>query len=246
MDLIKSFLKDVSDGKFRVGNKKFNESVKQDERYEIFYKWLRNKYIKEGRGFKSIIKDYDLNVGFSFLRRFGVFLGFKLHSNKEANFFLKKRRSENARKDFLNKTGFFKNGVQEGIHHKSVKRGIQGYYWNVSKNKYVWLRSSWEFIYAKWLNKQKNIVWDVEIRQYKLSDNTSYRPDFFIYDEEGELKKIVETKGYWKDKLYKVELLRKEYKLPIVVIDNIKPYCENNLNREIKLWKQLRKLELNE
>lgn len=31
MDLIKSFLKDVSDGKFRVGNKKFNE---------IFYKWL--------------------------------------------------------------------------------------------------------------------------------------------------------------------------------------------------------------
>ena len=244
MDLVKSFLKDVSKGKYKKGFYKINDLIKSDERFEKTYEWLKEVYLNKGQGFKSIIKDYDLDIGYSFLRRFVEYLGFKIHSNCEANDFLKKRRSDIAKENYKLKNGFFKEGVQEKIHHKSTNRGIQGYYWNVSKQKYVWLRSSWEFIYAKWLNNHKNIIWDVEISEYKLSDNSTYRPDFFIFDNEGDLKKIVEIKGYWKDKEYKVQMLKEEYSLPIVKIDDITPYCEYNINKEINLWKKLRKLGL--
>ena len=246
MDLIRGFIFDISSGKFKKGLYKINETIKNDERFECTYNWLCEKYVQRGQGIKSIIKDYDLNVGYSFLRRLLTFLGFELHSNVSANNFLRERRSKIAHNNFIMKTGFFGDGVQESIHHKSSQRGIQGYYWNSSLKKYVWLRSSWEFIYAKWLNSQSNIIWDVECEQYELPDNTSYRPDFFIFNKNNEIKKIVEIKGYWKDKSYKVDLLKKTYRLPIVLIDNIQPYCEKTINEEIRLWKLLRKLKLNE
>lgn len=60
------------------------------------------------------------------------------------------------------------------------------------------------------------------------------------------MKKIVEIKGYWKDKSYKVDLLKDTYNLPIILIDDIQPYCETDIKKEIKLWKCLRKLKLND
>lgn len=246
MDSLNDFLTEIANGKFKVGYFKINESIKKDGRFQDLYNWLYEKYVTEGRGLKSMIKDYNLSVGYSFLRRLIVFFGFELHSNKIANNFLKKRRSEIAHLNYVNKIGFFKEGIQEKIHHFSLSRGIQGYYWNGSKNKYVWLRSSWEFIYAKWLNSQNNVVWDVECEQYKLSDNTSYRPDFFIFSNSGEIEKIVEIKGYWKDKSYKVDKLKDEYGLPVILIEDIKPYCEVSLSKEIKTWKVIRKLKLND
>lgn len=246
MDSIRNFLKDVSNGVFKNGLCKINESMKHDTRFQKTYDWLYKVYVIEGQGFKSIIKDYELNVTYSFLRRLVCYLKFPIHSNTVANDFLKKRRSKIAKNNYETKTGFFKDGVQENIHHKSECRGIQGYYWNISKNKYVWLRSSWEFIYAKWLNSQPNIIWDVETKQYKLENNTSYRPDFFIYNKDGEIDTIIEVKGYWKDKVYKVDMLRKEYKVNVVLIDDIKPYCKNTIKNEISLWKKLRKLKLKE
>ena len=244
MDLIRSFLKDVSNGKFKVRYVKFSDEIKQDERFDKVYSWLHDVYVKRGMGIKSIIKDYDLPVGYSFLRHLIIFLGFELHSNCVANSFLKERRAKIAKDHFINKTGFFRDGIQSSVHHNSTKRGIQGYYWNSSKQKYVWLRSSWEFIYAKWLNAQQNIIWDVECQQYNLGI-TSYRPDFFIYNDENILTSIVEVKGFWKNRLYKVEMLQEKTNLPIIVIDNITPYCSKSLNEEITLWKKIRKLELN-
>ena len=122
-------------------------------------------------------------------------------------------------------------------------RGIQGYYWNTSKNKYVWLRSSWEYIYAKWLNEHK-IEWDVEVKRYKLG-NTSYLPDFFIY-ENGKLTKIVEIKGYWKNKLYKYDKLKTLLgdSIELVLVTDIKPYTNLPLKKEIETWRLLRKREL--
>ena len=244
MDSIRKYLKEISDGKFRSGIYKISDNLKNDCRFEKTYNWLHEKYAIDGMGFKSIIKDFELNVGYSFLRKFINYLGFEIHSNKIANDFLKKRRSLIAKQNYKDKTGFFKDGVQSSIHHKNISRGIQGYYWNSSLCKYVWLRSSWEFIYAKWLNKHSNITWDVECREYLLSDGTHYRPDFFIFDDKKEIKKVIEIKGYWKNRSYKVKLLQDEYKLDAVIIEDIKPYSERNINEEIKLWKNLRKLKL--
>lgn len=246
MDLVKTFLKEIYDGKFKDKNNKISKKIECDYRFPITKDWLYKVYVNLGQGFKSIIKDYGLEVSYSFLRNFVRYLEFPIHSNKIANDFLKNRRSQIAKENFKNKTGFFKDGIQASIHHKSQARGIQGYYWNCSMNKYVWLRSSWEFIYAKWLNRHKNIVWDVEFMEYKLSDGTYYRPDFFIFGDNNELIRIVEIKGYWKNRAYKVKLLEKEYGIESIMIDDIRPYTENGINQEISIWKHLRKLKLNE
>ena len=95
---------------------------------------------------------------------------------------------------------------------------------------------SWEYIYAKWLDLH-NIVWDYEGKQFVLSNGESYRPDFTITDSRGD--HIVELKGYFKNRLYKVEMLKKEYpQIKIVVIDSIKDYT-SNYRKELNSWKQL-------
>jgi hypothetical protein len=112
-------------------------------------------------------------------------------------------------------------------------RGIQGYY-RKKDNRFVWLRSTWEYIYAKWLDKN-NIEWEYEGKQYKFRNGESYRPDFWIESELGNY--IVEIKGYFKNRLYKIDMLRNEYPtVKIVVLDDITCYSEN-YNRDLKLWK---------
>jgi hypothetical protein len=118
--------------------------------------------------------------------------------------------------------------------------GIQGYY-ERSDGELVWLRSSWEYIYAKWLDA-KNINWKFEVRQFVLSDGTSYRPDFFIY-ENNVLNHVVEVKGWNRERLYKVDLLRKEFNINVVVVDDIASYCEKCYTTELGIWKRERKLK---
>ena len=77
--------------------------------------------------------------------------------------------------------------------HKRNNNGLQGYYKRIN-GEYVWLRSSWEYIYAKWLDEQ-NIKWDVECITFNLNDIT-YRPDFFIFDEQNNIIKIVDSMRY--------------------------------------------------
>jgi hypothetical protein len=112
--------------------------------------------------------------------------------------------------------------------------GIQGYYIKKDGQK-IWLRSCWEYIYAKWLDKN-NENWTYETKQFKLKNGETYRPDFFVDDY------IVEIKGFNKDKLYKVDMLRKEYKEKIIVIEDIEPYTETNYATELDEWKS-KKLE---
>lgn len=252
--LLKKLLEEIKNNKFKIivgcTNYKFTYKIKNDKRYEQLYKWFLTKYIIEGRGLKSMIKDFNLPVTYSFIRGLFKFMNIKIREPNKANDFLRKRRSQNANKQYKEKIGFFSPEVQEKIKIKNkITKGIQGYYWNESRKKYVWLRSSWEFIYAKWLNKQ-NVKWDVEKKEYKFineeGNEYKYKPDFFIY-EEGDLKKIIEIKGYWKDKLYKFNRLREELlgkDVDVILITDIIPYCESNINNEIKLWKKLRRLEL--
>lgn len=246
MDLekINSLFEDFKNKKFNVGNKRYTNKLLEDERLKLLKDFLDEEYVKNGYGIKYLIKTYNLNITFPVFRAFLLFLKYELHSNTIANETLKRLRSENAKTHYKEKTGFFKKGVQENIHSsKSITRGIQGYYWNKSKSKYVWLRSSWEYIYAKWLNEH-NIIWDVEVKTYNL-DNTSYRPDFFIFDENNNIKSIVEIKGYWRNRVYKVDILKEKLDINVSVIYDISPYSKN-VNYDIKQWKLLRKLELKE
>lgn len=122
--------------------------------------------------------------------------------------------------------------------HKKTTRGIQGYY-QKKNNDYVWLRSSWEYIYAKWLDNN-NINFKVEYIRFKLSNKSSYTPDFFIYENDI-LQYIVEIKGYKrKSSMDKIELFKKDYPhIKIIVVDNITSYC-NNLKEEINIWRKIR------
>ena len=108
-------------------------------------------------------------------------------------------------------------------------------------NEKIWIRSSWEYVYIKWLDKN-NIKYLYEANNYKLSNGESYRPDITILNPDGSIQKIIEIKGYYKNRLYKVDMFRLEYpNILIEVVDDILPYSElKNMGKELELWKKLR------
>ena len=248
IDNVKSLISDISNRKFQIikgsARYKFTDKILKDPRYKDLRELLDDVYIKQGYGIKYLIKTYNFDITFPSFRHLIIFLpDIELHSDRIATDALRKQRSENLKKQYKEKKGWFKPGIQESIKHRSDARGVQGYYWNESKQKYVWLRSSWEYSYARWLNKQ-HVNWDVECRSYRLKDNHLYRPDFFIFDDNNNLIKIVEIKGYWKRDEYKPKLLNEDLNdIDVIIIDNIKPYQEK---KDVETWKNIRKLKLNE
>ncbi len=58
--------------------------------------------------------------------------------------------------------------------------------------------SKWEIGVAAYFDKN-NITWKYNEKGYKLADGSVYYPDFFIY-ENGILLKLVEVKGYFREK----------------------------------------------
>lgn len=188
-----------------------------------------------GYGFKVLAR--ELGLSYSQCRRFFlVYLKIKTREGRDvvtskiSDFRSQKAKSERTWNDWPKK-----------YPHMTVNsnKGIQGYYKRKNGEK-VWLRSTWEFIYAKWLD-ERNFNWDVESRCFNLSDGTSYRPDFFITNEDGSFF-IVEVKGYFQNRLYKSDLLKKEYGINVVVIDNIKSYTNLTYSQELRLWKKQRLL----
>lgn len=233
--------------KITIGNMHYvyTDKIKEDIYYKDLIEFLDEYYVNVGQGLKSLIKDFNLPITYSPMRNLVKFLGYKMHSDRAANDFLRKRRKENAKIASENKTGIYSDESQKKIKNKNTSRGIQGYYWNPFFNKFVWLRSSWEYIYAEWLTK-KNIKWDVEVKTYDLGE-TTYRPDFFIFNENNDLVKIVEIKGYWKNRLYKYKILKEQMpEIDMVLITDINPYCTESQNKEIKKWKKLIELKLNQ
>jgi len=70
--------------------------------------------------------------------------------------------------------------------------------------KNIWMRSTWEVAYAKYLIKNK-IKWQYESKTFDLG-NTTYTPDFYLPESDT----YVEIKGYWrKDAKKKIKLFRK-------------------------------------
>ena len=70
--------------------------------------------------------------------------------------------------------------------------------------KNVWLRSSWEYIYAKWLDS-KNILWDIECQMYnvKYLDDNNLEIWTKLTNENGDIVETTYLK--YKDEIYDPE-----------------------------------------
>jgi hypothetical protein len=74
------------------------------------------------------------------------------------------------------------------------------------KYKGIWMRSSWEVAYAKWLD-EKEVKWQYESETFNLGKCT-YTPDFYL----PETDTYIEIKGWWRDNAKKkFNLFKKLY-----------------------------------
>lgn len=212
---------------------KLKELYKND--WDFFKLYIKTKY-DDGVGLKLLAREID--ISYTKMRRLMEFLEIPIRTGQSVvTEHLRIIRRNNAIAQ-----GGWRNRKTK---NKNTERGVQGYFYNDSRKKYVWLRSTYEVIMAKWLNKNK-IDWDVESQQWMIG-NESYRPDFFVY-ENNTLVKIIEVKGYYKNRLWKFDELKKETSLKTVefcLIDDITPFLDGTTYLgELKWWKQNRLLKL--
>ena len=191
--------------------------------------YLKSLY-EEGYGLKILAR--ELGLTYTCFRTLYInYLGLEIRKGYDVvTDKVKQFRSERIKKE---NNPWFDWCSKKTEMHKKCSRGIQGQYIKTNGEK-VWLRSSYEYIFAKWLDKN-NVDWKIEETQFKLSNGETYRPDFFIY-ENSKLKMIVEIKGYFNNRRYKAEMFKNEYRIPLVIIDAIDDYCEN-YNKEKNEWK---------
>jgi len=101
-------------------------------------------------------------------------------------------------------------GENNGMFGKPPAKGSnhgKHFYYKSPLQGEVCLRSSWELAYAKYLDS-KTIIWKYEHKAFKLSNGTTYRPDFFLVKN----KKYREIKGYMTETAQeKIDLFQKEY-----------------------------------
>lgn len=87
-------------------------------------------------------------------------------------------------------------------HHRGDR---QSFYFDIRMD------SSWEVKTAKYLD-DCSFNWKYSNEKYILSNNTTYTPDFHIYDENHKLKYIIEVKGYFRESnRLKFKLFKKNY-----------------------------------
>lgn len=72
-------------------------------------------------------------------------------------------------------------------------------------------KSTWEYSVAVYLT-ENNFIWKYEVETFNIDESSSYNPDFFIYDCNDNLIKIIEVKGYfWKRNLDKFNAFKGLY-----------------------------------
>lgn len=158
---------------------------------------------------ESNLKEYNKNLkGKTLEERYGFLVAKKMKDDLSS---LKKGKpGKKHTKESIEKISKSLLGNQ-----RSKGRGKGSYY------KEYWLRSSWETKVAEYLDRN-NIIWKYEVQCFKLNDNQTYRPDFFIYDNE-KLVKIIEVKGYWyKNNKEKFENFKKKFDITIELWDKEK------------------------
>jgi len=203
------------------------------DKIEIFY--------NSGYGYKIIAR--ELNISYTVARKlFKRYLGISIRTGYNVvTDRLKEQRSVNATGE---KSNWFDWTNRKPWMQEKTTRSIQGYY-KKKTGDYVWLRSTYEYIYAKWLDS-RDINWKVEVNSFKLKNGENYRPDFFIYNEKDILESIVEIKSsyYIENHNYKFLMFKKEYpEIESAIIYNIEKFTKESYAKEIKKWKQERLLK---
>ena len=213
---------------------------KTTKRYLELKKIFSDEYLVKEKGIKIIAKEHNL----TYTETRGL-LGFlEIPLRRGLNVVTERVRESRRQKAFdehKKGIGWFDPEIRRKIEDSNA-RGVQGYFLNESTQELVWLRSTYEYIFAKWLNKTKQ-NWKVEVTYYKLGDRI-YRPDFFIYDGTfTKLEKIVEIKGYWDNNSNKALQLNEELSdIGVSIITNIERFIENGTTYEKQLaeWKERR------
>jgi len=114
-----------------------------------------------------------------------------------------------------NKWGNHSKEAKEKIRitHLGDKNGMFGKSpcWKKIKYNNIWMRSTWEVAYAKYLDKNK-IKWLYELKTFDLGEY-SYTPDFYLPKTD----EYIEIKGYMRKKdLIRMNLFKLENKLVLL------------------------------
>jgi hypothetical protein len=214
---------------------KRNQAVKDNPISNLDEAYLKDLYYEKGIGIKILARAF--NLSYSDMRvLLKNYAKIEFRKCNESTEFLRKVRSDRVKGE---SNPWYDWPSNKPKLHKT-SRGIQGYFID-RKDRKIWLRSSWEYIYASWLDQQK-IDWEYEDYGITISNGERYRPDFLIY-ENGILTKIVEIKGYFDNRRYKAEILKNDLagKVEVIIIDDISDYATPDRNTET--WKKVRKLE---
>jgi len=186
-----------------------------------------------GYGLKVISR--QLGVCYSQLR--GLFQDhWRIEINKGNNIVYDKTKQFRSKKAKEDPNNPFRDWTSKQSRVKT-NHGVQGYYIN-KKNQKLWLRSTYEYIYCKWLDEH-DIDYRYEEKIFQLTNGEKYKPDFFIGDST-----IIEIKGnFYTNRRYKADMLKEKHpELKIVVIDDIAQYTKKGYTQEIKEWKKTRLL----
>lgn len=197
------------------------------------------KLYDEGYGYKRLGKELDLT--YSVIRvLLNKHIGIETRKGHDVvTDKLKQIRSKNAK---INNPFFDWPRKKPRLLEKNAK-SIQGYYLKKDGTK-VWLRSTYEYIIAKWLDKL-DVDWKVEIKAYRLKNGENYRPDFFIYKDD-KLQSIIEVKSRYfnkENREYKFHMLKEEYDIDCLLITDITKFTDKTYHQELKEWKEQRLLE---
>jgi len=225
-ELLKFYCRMVSKGNLSLEKKLIDEKIPNDAKI-----YLKGKY-EEGYGLKVLARE----IGISYTNIRTLFKYLKLEHRKGRNIVTSKTKKFRSDRVKGNKNPWSDWPETHPEMHKKCSRGIQGYH-RRKNGEFVYLRSTWEYIMAKWLDKN-DIDWKYEQELFNLSNGEGYRPDFFIYKNDN-LKMIIEVKGYYKDRVHKISILRNDHpELKVVQISNINDYTSLTYEKEKVLWKE--------
>ena len=165
-------------------------------KYDISKTKLYNLYWNKKLTMKQIAKKISCNwgtIGYK-LKKYNI----KIRNKSECHKGLK--RSEEAKQKM--------SGKNSPAYGKIAHHGKGAYY------KGVWMRSSYEIAYAKYLDKN-NIKWQYEPKYFEIiylykgiKKEGTYTPDFYL----PETNEYIEIKGWWRDDAeYKFNTFKSKY-----------------------------------
>ena len=120
----------------------------------------------------------------------------ELFSGENNPMYDKKHTEESLKKMRIAAKKNVRRGKDSNFYGKPPKHG-RGSWYECKDGSKVWMRSSWEVRFAKYLD-DNNIDWLYEIKKFPihyLDKDGTYTPDFYLIKE----NKYIEIKGWWRD-----------------------------------------------